>query len=122
MAKKKLSNQLFDAIRGANELWRTFKHGGSSTREFQLGFRAGVEAMANRITDLRGAVEQFESTDTVRMAEESEIFDALQWNLAQYRQLVSILECERESAWVESNIVTALERVLRGEKMKKVTV
>jgi hypothetical protein len=118
----KLSDKLLNAIQGANELWRTFNHQGNATRDYQLGFRMGVSALAERFKNLRHAVEAFERTDTVRMADENEMFDALQWNLAQYRQMMAILNCEGQATYIESCIVKALERVLRGEKMEKVTV
>ena len=121
-AQKKLSERLVDVIRERHDIARTFPKWGEDSRAFRLGFQAGVRALSDKLEGLLHAVRAFERTDTVRMADESEMFDALQWNLAQYRTLKSILSCEGQAHFVEGCIIDALERVLAGEKMDKVTV
>ena len=122
MAQKKLSERLLDVLRGSYDIGRTFPAHLEASDHYGRGFHAGVYVVNEKLRGLIRAVQSFEQTDTVRAADENEIYDALQWNLRQYRTLVSILECERQGSHVERQIRDALERVLAGEKMDKVTV
>ena len=122
MAQQKLSERLYDVLRERYKIGRTFPTHLEASDHYRRGFHAGVTAVADKLHDLIQAVKSFERTDTVRMADESEMFDALQWNLRQYRTMVDILQCEGQASHVEGCIRDALERVLSGEKMDKVGV
>jgi len=123
MSKKKLSEKFYEASRDVHELGRTFKPWkGDATKEFAWGFSAGASALMDRFKGLIDDIVAFEKTDAVRMADESEMVDALQWNLRQYRTLVSILECEREYSGHARAVVKMLEKVLAGEKIEEVRV
>lgn len=117
-----LSERLLNVLRESYAIGRTFPTHLEASDHYRRGFYAGVYAVNEKLRGLIYAVARFERTDTVRMANESDMFDALQWNLAQYRTMVSILDCERQSSFVERAVVKALEGVLRGEKMEKVGV
>jgi hypothetical protein len=117
-----LSEMLLNVLRSSYDIGRTFPAHLEASDHYRRGFHAGVYLVNEKLRGLIRAVERFERTDTVRMADESEMFDALQWNLAQYRTLKSILSCEGQAYFVEDCIIKALERVLAGEKMDKVTV
>jgi hypothetical protein len=116
---KTLSEKLLDVVRAHFDMGRTFK-GTDYSREYGAGFHAGVSAVSDKLHGMLRDVQRFERTDTVRMADESGMFDALQWNLAQYRQIKAILSCEGQAHFVEDCIIKALESVLAGEKMEKV--
>jgi hypothetical protein len=122
MAQKKLSEQLLDVVREHYAISRTFPAHLEASDHFRRGFHAGVSAVSDKLRELVHTVRSFERTDTVRMADENEIFDALQWNLRQYRKLQDILSCERQAHFVEDCVIKALERVLAGEKMERVHV